>query len=195
MSPHIYFCQLSPINAALEIVPHGNGSTAIYICEYVHIILYIHIPFLDSMMLNLMFCINVIKTCMTHIPMDHIHLYNAHHRQGVLWWPQAVHTIFMIFTRHAQFSKLDYKNATSHSCFLLPGIPGSLAYIASQLNYMHTRGYAKLECLQLSKSKFEVFHRSCWLKLLRLVRNSYPRKCLHWELDCTRLAIKLQITK
>ena len=32
------------------------------------------------------------------------------------------------------------------------------------------------EQIQLSKN---------WLKLLRIVRNSYPRKYLYWELDCT----------
>ena len=70
----------------------------------------------------------------------------------------------------AEQSKFDHKNATSLatvvSCFL-----EFLVAPPSQLNHMHTTDQARLECLQLSKNKFEVFHRSCWLKLLRIVRN------------------------
>ena len=61
------------------------------------------------------------------------------------------------------------QQTTVVSCFLeFIVVPPSL------LNYMHTTDQATLECSQLSKTKFEAFHRSCWLKLLRIVRNSCP---------------------
>ena len=82
----------------------------------------------------------------------------------------------------AEQSKLYHRmqQATVVSCFL-----EFIVAPPSLLNHMHTTDQAMLECLQLSKTKFEVFHRSCWLKLFRIVRNSYPRKCLQWEMDCT----------